>query len=325
MKRFYASFITAFIFLTLPGKAQLFSVRDHNAPAFAESNTVLPASQIAPEIPNYHQFNFEGGISLNSMNCLTDLGGGKGIGKKFVKDLNFGYSQISAGIFGDITYKNTFSLRIEATAGKVAAADRVLNDVKGIAIERFNRNQNFHSKISEIAVMLEIHPLYFFNQRFAGEDAPLKFSPYILGGVGDFSFNPKTNYNGREITLQPLHTEGEGFAEHPDRKNYKLNQVNIPLGVGVKYQYSPLVIFRAEFIYRKIFTDYLDDVSTTYIDPALFDKYLSPDKAADAKAVSDRQIIVKVGNDGKRGSPEFNDGYFSFNLKASINIGRNRN
>ena len=33
-----------------------------------------------------------------------------------------------------------------------------------------------------------------------------------------------------------LHTEGEGFAEYPDRKEYKLKQINFPVGAGIKYK-----------------------------------------------------------------------------------------
>ena len=41
-------------------------------------------------------FTFEIGGSVGVMNCLTDIGGNKGIGKKFVKDLNFGKTRLSA-------------------------------------------------------------------------------------------------------------------------------------------------------------------------------------------------------------------------------------
>ena len=65
--------------------------------------------------------------------------------------------------------------------------------------------------------------------------------------------------------MQPLSTEGQGFAEYPDRKVYKLNKFNFPFGVGVKYDLGSTLSLRAEFIYRNTNTDYLDDVSTTYV------------------------------------------------------------
>ena len=41
---------------------------------------------------------FELGGSIGVMNCLTDLGGNKGVGKKFVKDLNLGKTNFAGSI-----------------------------------------------------------------------------------------------------------------------------------------------------------------------------------------------------------------------------------
>lgn len=268
---------------------------------------------------------FEAGISLNLMNSLTDIGGKKGLGAKYFKDLNLGYSHFSGGIFFNAIYQNAVAMRLEATFGKISANDNVLKGVTDIAKERYNRNLNFTSNISEIALVFELHPLYIFIDWPSKENPPPRASPYLLGGVGYFSFNPQTKLGGKVIDLQSLHTEGQGFAEYPDRPNYKLSQANIPLGFGVKYELSPLVNLRGEFIYRKLSTDYLDDLSQDYIDPALFDKYFTPEKALTARALYDRQINKKAGIKGKRGTPTNNDGYFTFNIKASVILGRLRN
>lgn len=50
--------------------------------------------------------------------------------------------------------------------------------------------------------------------------------------------------------------------------------------MGLRIELGSLFNARIEFLDRKLFTDYLDDVSTTYIDPALFYKYLNPSVAA---------------------------------------------
>lgn len=267
---------------------------------------------------------YEAGASLNAMNCLTDLGGKKGIGTKFIKDLNTGYTHLSGGFFLSASYKNAVSLRLEATFGKVSSRDNVLQGITDIAKERYNRNLDFESNISEVALMAEIHPMYIFIDWPAKNRTPPRWSPYLLGGVGYFSFNPQTRLGNRMIDLQPLHTEGQGFAEYPERKNYKLNQINIPFGGGVKYELSPLLNLRAEFVLRYLFTDYLDDLSTTYIDPALFDKYLTPQQAVNAKLLYNRQLENHAGIDGKRGTSYNNDVYFTFCLKASVVIGRER-
>lgn len=267
---------------------------------------------------------YEAGISVNAMNCLTDLGGKKGIGQRLFKDLNLGYTHLSGGIFFCASYKNQVALRLEGTFGKVSSEDVVLKGITDIAKERFNRNLNFQSNISEVALLVEVHPLLIFIDWPAKDRALPRYSPYLLGGVGYFSFNPQTTLGGRIVDLQPYSTEGQGFAEYPDRKVYSLTQLNIPLGGGVKYEVGPLVNLRAEFVYRKTFTDYLDDLSTTYIDPALFDKYFSPQKAQDARALSDKQIVSRGGAGTKRGTATENDGYFTFNIKIGVIIGRER-
>lgn len=269
---------------------------------------------------------YEAGISVNAMNCLTDIGGNKGIGAKFLKDLNIGKTHISGGIFFSASYKNAIGLRLEGTFGQISGNDNVLVGVTDVAKERFNRNLNFRSYITDVNAMLEIHPMYIFIDWTAKDYAPPRISPYLLAGIGYFSFNPQVKILNRYVDLQPLSTEGEGFAEYPDRHVYKLNQINIPTGFGVKYQLSPLINLRAEAVYRTTFTDYLDDLSTNYIDPALFDKYFGAgsQKAINARAVYDMQIEKHAGIDGIRGNPKNNDSYFTANLKISVIIGRER-
>jgi hypothetical protein len=269
---------------------------------------------------------FEVGGSLNTMNCLTDLGGKKGIGKKFIKDLNMGNTHLAGGIYINAVYKNAVALRLEGTFGNISANDNVLVDITDIAKERYNRNLSFRSTIKEVSLMAELHPLYMFIDWPSKDADPPRLSPYLLGGIGYFSFNPQTQLNGRWIDLQPLSTEGQGFSEYPDRKVYKLQQVNFPVGIGGRYELSPLINLRAEFLYRILNTDYLDDVSKSYIDPAVFANYFTGAKLANALALNNRQIEQHTSptGGGKRGSPKQNDAYFSFNLKIGIVLGRER-
>lgn len=268
----------------------------------------------------------EVGASLNAMNCLTDIGGKKGIGKRFMKDLNMGKTQVGGGLFISAVYKNAVAFRLEGTFGKLTANDNVLAGVTDIAAERYNRNLNFKTSITEIAGIAEFHPLFIFIDWVSRDAEPPRYSPYLLAGVGYYSFNPQAEIDGRWVDLQPLSTEGQGFAEYPDRPVYKLKQMNIPLGIGLKYELSQFLTLRGEFIYRKLNTDYLDDVSTNYIDPALFYEYFSPDKAALASFLADRQLVRKTdpNGGGKRGSPAEKDAYFSFNLKLGLVLGRER-
>lgn len=271
-------------------------------------------------------FLFEIGASVGAMNCLTDIGGAKGVGKRFVKDLNLGTTSVSGGVFINAIYKNAVALRLEGAFGKISANDNVLKNVDplDIAFQRYNRNTSFRSKITEISLVTELHPLFIFINYEERESDPPQLSPYLLAGVGYYTFNPQTELNGKWIDLQPLSTEGQGFKEYPDRKVYKLQQINIPVGLGLKYELSRMVNLRGEFVYRVLQTDYLDDVSTTYVDPTLYSNYFTGTKLANAVILSDRQITKVTGPGGKRGSPKQNDAFFSVNLKLSLTIGRQK-
>lgn len=267
---------------------------------------------------------FEVGVSGGVMNCLTDLGGKAGIGKPFLKDLNLGNTHFAGGVYAAMMYQNKVGLRLEATFGQVSAYDSILKGVTDIAKERYNRNLNFRSSITEISLMAEIHPLFLFI-KWEDKDVPApRVSPYLLGGIGYFSFNPQGKLGNTWIDLQPLSTEGQGFAEYPDSKPYDLKQINIPFGMGIKYELSPLINVRAECVYRKLNTDYLDDCSQRYIDPSVYYNYFSGSQLSNALIMNDRQYVKTMLPGGIRGSADDNDGYFSFNLKVGLIFGRQR-
>jgi hypothetical protein len=272
---------------------------------------------------------FEAGASVGFMNCLTDIGGRKGIGKKFIKDLNMGKTSIAGSVYLSALYKYQFGIRAEATFGQIKADDKVLEKVKASTFGRYERNLSFRSKITEFSLIAEAHPLYIFRSYDDEYDRePPLFSPYLLGGVGFFSFKPQTQRNGQWVDLQPLSTEGQGFIEYPDRKPYKLNQLNIPLGLGVKYELGSQFNVRAEFIYRKLNTDYLDDVSSEYIDPTVYANYFTGAKLTNALLLNDRQYELNPGhvtNPGdQRGNSSNNDAYFTFNVKIGYVFGREK-
>ena len=106
------------------------------------------------------------------------------------------------------------------------------------------------------------------------QETPLyPFSPFIFTGVSLFNFNPKAEASdGQWYTLQELGTEGQGTTSFQNRKPYSLTQLSIPFGGGVKIGVSDDFNIIIEYGLRKTFTDYIDDVSTTYAGiPSEFD------------------------------------------------------
>lgn len=118
------------------------------------------------------------------------------------------------------------------------------------------RNLSFESAISEFSVVGEYY-LFNLNER--------RFSPYGFIGLGVFHFNPYSyDSTGRKVFLKPLSTEGQGI--YSNKKQYSLWQPTIPFGGGVKFAITENLRIGIEIGLRKLFTDYLDDVSTSYPD-----------------------------------------------------------
>jgi hypothetical protein len=272
---------------------------------------------------------FEAGFSLGPMNCLTDIGGRKGKGTSGAKDLNLNNTTFCGSIYVNALYKHFFALRVEGTLGRVQSHDSLLVGVKNTAIGRYNRNLSFRSPIAEVSLIAEFHPIDFING-FKEEPSSPAFSPYILGGIGFFHFNPQASLNGQWVDLQPLRTEGEGFSEYPDSKPYSLNEANFSYGIGVAYEVSPKINLRVEYVSRVLTTDYLDDVHDKYIDPSLFPKYLSGSDLQQALILNNRgrqgvpssETTARPGS--RRGNPSDNDSYFTVNFKVGFVFGRKR-
>ncbi|MDE3182372.1 MAG: hypothetical protein KGM16_03035, partial [Bacteroidota bacterium] len=106
------------------------------------------------------------------------------------------------------------------------------------------------------------------------------------------------------------------------RNNYSLTQFSIPFGAGVKMPLSENINVGFEIGYRKLFTDYLDDVSKTYVDPNL----LLARRGAKAVELSYRGGELKTGSTvypvgGQRGNPSSKDQYYFTGLTLSFRLG----
>lgn len=273
--------------------------------------------------------NWEAGFHIGPSFFLGDLGGKVGKGTTFIKDLNYQFTSLIKGVFITAYPSDIFGIRLAAQTGSLEGDDAVIS-TKGVdELWRKQRNMDFRTKISEAYIAAEIFPLMLLSS--VAEREP-KLRPYGLIGIGIFHFNPQgslTDASGNKTWyyLHPLRTEGQGFKEYPDKKPYSLTQLNMPLGGGLKYYASDRLTLSLEFLHRKSFTDYIDDVSTTYIDPNLFANYLSAQDAAIARAISDKTVgivtpgITRYAPGVQRGNPKQNDSYFSILLKFGIQIG----
>ncbi|MFI5131307.1 MAG: DUF6089 family protein [Chitinophagales bacterium] len=157
------------------------------------------------------------------------------------------------------------------------------------------RNLNFKSKIFDWELAGQYNLFSFYDKWW---------TPYVFAGVGLFHFNPYTHdTSGTKTFLKPLSTEGQGFMA--GTKNYKLWQFSIPFGIGAEYSLDEDTRVGIEFGYRKTFTDFLDDVSTNYVD-----------EAALLAARGQTAVDLAWRGDEKNGGPYPAAGVSRGNLKA---------
>jgi hypothetical protein len=270
---------------------------------------------------------FEVGLNIGPSFFLGDLGGNRGTGKTFIKDVDLPVTKLMKGLYVNLYPVEWFGFRIAANHGTLEGYDSLVSTDGKDELERKKRNLGFKSPLLEVYGALEIYPTVFFEQYDGLEQ---KLRPYGLAGFGYFHYNPKAQYthpNGSKewVELRPLRLEGQGMAEYPDRKEYSLNQYAIIMGGGFKYYIKENMYVGFEIVHRKCFTDYLDDVSTKYIDPYYFDVYLTPEKAAQARQLMYREKFYNPNINRpyigyQRGDPKENDAFFSGMLRLGVRL-----
>jgi hypothetical protein len=268
----------------------------------------------------------EVGVGIGPMFFLGDLGGTAGVGKTFIKDLNLPLTKLCKGFYIEYYPAEWLGLRFAGNLGYVEGADSQAPAKGGDEEDRKYRNLSFRSNINEAYAAIEIYPTVFFEKY---EGLLGKLRPYVLAGAGMYHFNPKTvDDNGKLVELAPLHLEGQGFAEYPDSKPYQLFQKNLLIGFGFKYYIKEKMYIGFEVLHRKLFTDYVDDVSHKYyIDPIYFDKYLSPADAVEARSLYYRGVYSFPATRpyqqfAERGDPKKNDAFFSSILRLGMRLGK---
>ena len=273
------------------------------------------------------KLKIEAGLNFGPTFFLGDIGGNAGKGTHFLKDINLELTTLMKGAFVTVYPNDWLGFRIAGQFTHVSSRDNIISTDGEHETYRKERDLDFRTKMWEVYAAIEVYPTMMFAKY---DDYDPRLKPYAFIGGGLFHFNPQgslTDANGKTkwYDLQPLRTEGQGMAEYPDRKPYKLTQVNIPMGVGLKYDISERVTVGTELLYRKTFTDYIDDLSTTYIDPFYFSQYLSPADAAIARKIHDKTSSLVPTNRTRpgeqRGNSKNMDAYFSTVVKLGIKLG----
>ncbi len=246
--------------------------------------------------------HFEAGFLVGGSNYLGELAANSS--QIYLKETN-----IAAGAFAKYNVNELVALRLGFNYATISGADRNSGNTAII-----DRNLNFQSDIYEIGLIGEFNILGYQPYNYTST-----FSPYLFGGIAFFQFNPQGDLNGQLFDLQPLGTEGQNLTAFPERTPYKLNQFAIPFGLGFKYTLTETLNLGVELGARKVFTDYLDDVSLTYPGNDAF--------AAEGASLETIQLsnqgASSLGNNVAgvaRGDNNVNDWYFILGVTLSYNF-----
>jgi hypothetical protein len=188
--------------------------------------------------------SFQLGLSGGISNYSGDLSPG---GERF----SLGETGFAVGALARFNHNPFLGTRVHLTYGRILG-----DDANSSVPARQERNLSFQTDMVELAVMGEFNLIGF------DPDRGKFFSPFLFAGISGYYYNPKAEYEGQLVALQPLGTEGQGIEGYAEP--YSLVGFAIPFGGGIKIAFSETTTLTFEAGARKTFTDYLDDVGGDY-------------------------------------------------------------
>jgi hypothetical protein len=202
-------------------------------------------------------YRFEYGVLTGVSNYLGEIGGRDKAARPFLADLKLAKTRWDAGVYMRYKFHRIFTTKFAFNYLRIEGDDKLT-----INPARKYRNLSFRNDIYDLEGTINWH---FYNS-----DRPsaiyrrtnVYFSAYLFTGIGGFYHNPKTLYQGTYIALQPLMTEN---------KKYSKFGYCVPLGAGFYVtinQRRRAHRIGLEVNWRYTNTDYLDDISTVYVNPA---------------------------------------------------------
>ena len=270
---------------------------------------------------NWKKIRHEAIVGVGTTNFLGELGGSNQYGTHFLRD--FEIKSTRSLFHAGYRYKvfERMSVKGGLFFGWVQGADSLAKPRDGEALDpsnyRYDRNLSFRSPIVELSANVEYSILkeryghrYDLRRVRGKRNTP---NLYVFTGISMFYFNPKAKYEDEWVALQPLGTEGQGLVS--TREKYNRVSFAVPLGFGMTYMLDRNWGMGFEYGVRYTFTDYIDDVSTTYVDPNLFDNQM-------AEELADPSINnwPGAGTLNQRGDDHYNDFYMFLTINATYKI-----
>ncbi len=259
---------------------------------------------------NYNaQFLFDYGASIGASNYLGEIGGKDETARPWLYDLKLQHTKYSFGGYARYKVIQDLSVKADLSFVNITGADSLSTNPA-----RVGRNLSFKNDIFLLTTMAEYTFLKDFDVGNSGT-YEVNFNMYVGVGVGLFYHNPKAFYQGEWHRLKPLETEGV---------SYKLLQPSVPVSLGFHYTIKRTQRIGIEMSYNFTFTDYLDDISTTYRDTTgLSDLQKALITRPLDREGFDATSIPKQENyefPSPRGNPDDDDGFMTIKLTYGVVI-----
>lgn len=273
------------------------------------------------------EFGLMGGMSHYSGDLTNSYFEGKGF-------------KPSVGIITRYSPGELVTFRLSAQYGSLEGRDDWYEDQEDPA----RRNLSFRSDLWDFTGALEVNLRRMEARQKSG------VYPYVFTGVSVFRFNPEAQFiyesggamdrylgtgpqggriydqladrDGEFVELQPLGTEGQETTEFNEKERYALTQIAIPLGGGLKFKLNHKWTLGVEYGARFTFTDYIDDVSGTYVDPIRLNSQYGPMSAALSMRSPEFDAANLEGT--ARGNPDRNDVYGLLGISLTYRLYGNR-
>ncbi|HQW04678.1 MAG: hypothetical protein IPH05_02690 [Flavobacteriales bacterium] len=199
-------------------------------------------------------------LTMGSRAQVSELGLTGGV-TYYIGDLNpYRHYPKDTKLAGGIVYRYNFSdryaVRLQGLTGMLQAYDSHSSDSLQLL-----RNLHFRARLIEFSGLFEVN---FRKYRSKDKDSK-RWTPFLFFGLAYFRASPQAQLDDTWYNLQSLGTEGQGTTENPGSDVYPVDHIAIPFGVGFKVNVGR-VDFQLEWGLRRTYTDYIDDVSTTYVD-----------------------------------------------------------
>lgn len=267
-------------------------------------------------------YNMEYGFGSGASNYLGEIGGGAKAGRPFIMDMKFAKTRWNEQLYVRYKFDPLFAVKFAFNYMRISGDDKLTSNPG-----RRYRNLSFRNDIYDVEGTVQW--LFYSSNKPMGvySRSNVFFTAYLFAGIAGFHHNPKTLYKGDWVALQPLQTEGVRYSKW----GYCL-----PFGVGAyvtinKRRKSHRIGIEINWRYTN--TDYLDDVSTVYVNPAELSSSLAAE-LSNRNTEIDRQPDGFQNNYGwhgtdkdgnpinmaPRGNKNDKDSYLSVNVTYGIAI-----